>query len=123
MKLTLNIPTVRYTIQSYGTGHVIINHQCYKHSLVVMPEQLITDWPPRNVEDLTAAHFVEIAQYPLEVLILGTGDRPLFPPRAIFLPLEEQGIGVDIMNLGAACRTYSLLAAEKRQVAVALLLE
>ncbi|CAK0772191.1 NADH dehydrogenase (ubiquinone) 1 alpha subcomplex assembly factor 3 [Gammaproteobacteria bacterium] len=123
MKFVLDVPVATYVIQSHGSGQVVINNQRYAHSLVVMPELLITDWPPKNFADLTTTHLENLAQYPLDVILLGTGERLRFPSRALISPLEKKGIGVEIMSTGAACRTYNLLITERRQVAALLLMD
>ncbi|CAK0762526.1 NADH dehydrogenase (ubiquinone) 1 alpha subcomplex assembly factor 3 [Gammaproteobacteria bacterium] len=122
MKFTLDSLAAAYVIRSYAPGQVIVNHQTYTSSLVVMPESLITDWPPQHFEDLSAPHFEDLAQYPLDVVLLGTGGRLRFPTPAVLAPLKERGIGVEVMGTGAACRTYNLLVAERRQVAAMLLM-
>jgi uncharacterized protein len=37
--------------------------------------------------------------------------------------LAEAHIGLDVMDTPAACRTFNILAAEERKVAVAILLD
>lgn len=57
----------------------------------------------------------------IDVLFLGTGAETAHPPAALRARLEEVGLGVEAMNSPAACRTYNVLLAEGRRVAVALL--
>jgi uncharacterized protein len=57
------------------------------------------------------------------VQLLGTGRRQRFPPAALLRPLIEAGRSVEIMDTGAACRTYNILLAEGRAVAAALIVE
>ena len=40
----------------------------------------------------------------------------------LLAPLVEAGLGWEVMDTGAACRTYNILMAEERKVAAALLL-
>jgi uncharacterized protein len=53
---------------------------------------------------------------------LGTGARQRFPRPEIMRPLVQSGVGVEVMDVEAACRTYNILVAEERKVAAALLL-
>lgn len=117
MKLILDEPAVKYIIQSYGTDYVTISGKRYNQNLVVRPERLITDGLPQRIEELTADHCAVFYPYNLDVVLIGAGAKIYFPPRAIFSPLEEQNIGVEIMDTGAACRTYNLLISENRRVA------
>ena len=55
--------------------------------------------------------------------MLGTGQRQRFPAPELLRPLVEAGIGFEIMDLAAACRTFNVLALEKRAVAAALLVD
>lgn len=122
MKLTLDTPVATYVIWFYGPGQVVVDHKTYTSTLVIMPDVLITDWPPQHFEDLAAAHFEDLAQYSPDVVLLGTGGQLRFPSHDLLFPLEKRGIGVEVMNTGAACRTYNLLVAEQRQVAAILLM-
>ena len=54
-------------------------------------------------------------------LALGTGDTLRFPHPRITQALAAARIGVEVMDLQAACRTYNILMAEERKVAAALL--
>ena len=57
-----------------------------------------------------------------EVVLLGTGARLRFPPAAVLAPLTRAGIGVEVMDTAAACRTYNILAGDGRRVVAALLM-
>jgi uncharacterized protein len=110
------------TFTGYGAGYVLVNQQRREKSLVVMPDRPPQDWPPRKFEDLDAAHFEMVLAHAPEIVLLGTGDRLRFPRPEITRPLIDAGIGVEVMDVQAACRTYNILVAEERKVAAALLL-
>jgi len=57
-----------------------------------------------------------------ELVLLGTGSTQRFPPGAIRAALTACGVGLEVMDLGAACRTFNVLVQEERQVAAALFL-
>ena len=57
-----------------------------------------------------------------EIVLLGSGNSLLWPDAAIVAPLAEAGIGYEIMNTAAACRTYNILVGDGRRVAAALLM-
>ncbi|SDW25942.1 Uncharacterized conserved protein, contains Mth938-like domain [Ruegeria halocynthiae] len=57
----------------------------------------------------------------VDVLFIGTGKELDHIPSDLRKALEEGGLGVDIMNSPAACRTYNVLLSEGRRVALALL--
>ena len=91
-------------------------------SAIVMPGRLVIDWPPQNVEDLRPEHFAALLEAAPEVVLLGTGTNIRFPNPAYTAPLVEKGIGVEVMDTPAACRTYNILMTDGRDVAAALLI-
>jgi uncharacterized protein len=56
-----------------------------------------------------------------EIVLLGTGARQIFPPGEFGARFLRKGIGVEVMDTGAACRTYNVLAGEQRRVVAVLL--
>jgi uncharacterized protein len=111
------------TVTAYDHNSVEINAIAYQHSLLVLPELTPISWPVKNFAALTAAHFAAIAAYHPDVVILGTGQQQHFIHPQLIHCLTEQRIGVECMDSQAACRTYNVLMAEGRKVALALILE
>jgi uncharacterized protein len=109
-------------IRGYGAEGVRVNNRVYSSSLIVMPQHIIADWRPRSVSDLTVEDFSALLPLKPQILILGTGKQQVFPEPTSYWPIFEQGIGIEIMDTGAACRTYNIIMAEGREVAAALIL-
>ncbi|MEK7261869.1 MAG: Mth938-like domain-containing protein [Pseudomonadota bacterium] len=109
-------------IHAYGPGQVTINQQAHRRSLLVTPSRLITDWPPQSFSDLLERHFDQIRELDPEVVVLGTGARLQFPRTADTRALIQANIGLEVMDTGAACRTYNILMQDGRRVAAALLM-
>lgn len=122
MKLTLETGLATYTIRSYDRGQVTINRETMTRSVIVTPEQLIRDWPPQEFEQLQVQHVDALVALQPEIVLLGTGARLRFPEPRFMALLRTNGIGVEIMDTAAACRTYNVLVAEGRNVAAALLM-
>ena len=112
----------RNTFTGYGAGYVEVNRRRYSASLVVAGERLIVDWPVASVEGLTADHLAALVALAPEIVLLGSGARFEFPPAAKLAPLYQAGIGVEVMDTPAACRTYNILLGEGRNVVAALVL-
>ncbi len=110
-------------IRAYEAGRVRIGEQDYRRSLLLNAERLIADWRPRRVADLCSEDFAAIFDWRPEILLLGTGNALQFPPQSLTASLLQCGIGVEIMDTAAACRTFNILLSEQRQVAAALLIE
>jgi uncharacterized protein len=130
--LTLNIDPVKLhpdslpalnTVTAYGAGYVEINQVRYAHSILMTPDAPIRAWPVTAFSGLAAEHFAMLLEFMPELVIFGSGAQLRFPPVALTAALNRQRIGVETMDLQAACRTYNVLMAEGRQVAAALLIE
>ena len=122
MKLHLDPATAKNAITGYGEGYVMVNRQRFERSLVVLPDRIIADWPATSFEALAPGHLAALAGLDLEIILLGTGARLRFPRPEIMQSLAGSGVGVEVMDVQAACRTYNILLAEDRRVAAALLI-
>lgn len=122
MKLHLQATSGQNIITSYGTGHVFVNQRRHESSLIVLPDSIVDDWPATTFDDLALSHVEAIVALAPEIVLLGTGPVLRFPDTSLLRPLIASGIGFEIMDMGAACRTYNVLMAEGRKVAAALLL-
>ena len=111
----------RNMFTGYGEGYVEVNRTRHTQSLVVSGEQLVTDWPVTSVDGLAADHLAAIAALKPEVVLLGTGRTFVFPEPRRLEPLRAAGIGVEVMDTAAACRTYNILLGEGRNVVAALI--
>lgn len=112
----------RNVFTGYGEGYVAVNGTRHTASLVVSATRVVSDWPARSVSSLQADHLAAILELEPEVLLLGTGTHFAFPAGAVLAPLHQAGIGVEVMDTPAACRTYNILLAEGRDVVAALIL-
>jgi len=110
-----------YTIVGHRDGVVQVNGERLSRSFVVAPDRLIRDWPPRQLEELEAAHLTQLVELEPEMVLLGVGDRLRFPHPELLRPLLERGIGVEVMDTAAACRTYNLLKGDGRRVVAAMI--
>ncbi|KAB2932520.1 MAG: hypothetical protein F9K25_06490 [Candidatus Contendobacter sp.] len=122
MRFSLESDLNRYSITSYGPDWVRVNQQEFRRSVIVTPERLVSDWPPQTFGELVEGHFEVIADLKPEIVLLGTGGRQRFPRPSLLRSLLERGVGVEIMDTAAACRTYNIIMLEDRRVAAALLL-
>ena len=120
MKLHRSSPTPAQTITAYGDDYVKVNGERVGASAVVTPEKTV-EWENRTFEALSRDDFAFLATLDLEIVLLGTGPRQRFPHPRLTAPLAQAGIGLEVMDLKAACRTYNILVAEERKVGLALL--
>lgn len=90
-------------------------------SFILSPRHLLRNWAPSNIENLLADHLSEVIELKPELVLLGTGVQLTFPAHSILAEIHQQGIGVEIMDTAAACRTYNILMAEGRFVVAGLI--
>ena len=125
MDITPLIIANQQVIQSYSNGVFKINSVIYKSPVIVAPDETII-WEIPNVEsvlDLKLEHFKNLINdcNDIDVVLLGSGAKMAFLPRDLKISLKESGLNIDVMDTGAACRTYNVLMAEGRRVVCALL--
>lgn len=124
MKLHLNTDASQLLFTGYGDDHVLINGHRHEASLLLSARGVeIAPWAGLGFEALTAAHFEWVALREFDILLLGTGTRLRFPHPSLTRALVEARIGLEVMDIGALCRTYNILAAEGRKVGAAVLIE
>ena len=122
MKLHASVPRGVNTITGYGEDYVMVNGERRDSSVVVLPDR-IEQWPVKGFEQLSAEDFTFLQQLQAEIVLLGTGRRQRFPHPRLTAALAQARIGLEVMDVQAACRTYNILVAEERKVAAALLFE
>ena len=123
MKLHLANMAGLNVFTAYGDDYVAVNHEKHLKNLILLPEAIIPEWSTATVETLTSEDMQKLLELGTEIILLGTGNRLRFPAGPLMRPFAPAGIGLEIMDLKAACRTYNILAAEGRKVAAALLFD
>jgi uncharacterized protein len=108
-------------IEAYAEDRVRVNGRDYTGGVAVSARRVLPQWGPADVDALSAQDFEALLEIDPQVVILGTGARQRFPSPAVLAALMERGIGIEVMDTGAACRTYNILASEGRRVVAALL--
>ena len=90
--------------------------------VIVTRDAVLDGWQPPAVHELSIADFAALLATKPEVVLLGTGTRQRLPPPELYADFAARGIGLEVMDNRAACRTYNVLLGEFRDVAVALIL-
>jgi uncharacterized protein len=121
MKLTLDANAQVNLIRSYSNHELRVGEQVFHRSCILTPDAIFPDWRPTKVEDLQPTDFDALFATKPQLVLLGTGDRQQFPPAPIRAAFARAGIGLETMDLGAACRTFNVLVQEERNVSAALL--
>lgn len=113
------VPSDRQFIQSYGPGRFRVSGVDHAGSVVVTAERTVP-WPIAGSPDAAAIAQVAAAAAGAQILLLGTGRRLVPLPPTLRAILRDAGMVADVMDTGAACRTFNVLVAEGRRVAAAL---
>ena len=108
-------------IRAYGGGELTINQNRYRGAVILSASTLWTAPEVRDLAGLIAVDASRILALGPELVLLGTGARQTFPAAAFGAQFLRAGIGFEVMDTGAACRTFNVLVGEQRRV-VALLL-
>jgi uncharacterized protein len=108
-------------IRGYAGGELRINAQVFHASLIVSATAIREEPGLLTVGELTLDHVAHVLEFKPELVLLGTGLRQIFPAPVFGAQFLKDGIGFEVMDTGAACRTFNVLVGEQRPV-VALLI-
>lgn len=112
----------RAPIDAYGNGGFRFANMGHGGSILIIASGIYA-WDPTDAIALTAADFASAFKETdeLEFLLLGTGQKQIFPSQQLRSAFEDAGMGLEVMDTGAACRTYNVLLAEGRNFAAGLI--
>ena len=123
MQLSHERPDYAWVLRGADSRRAKVNDRILERSFALAPDRLIEDWAaPATAAALEPAHLDALLALAPELLVLGTGQRQVFPSPAVMAACLTRGIGIEVMDNAAAARTYNVLAREGRRVVVALLL-
>jgi uncharacterized protein len=122
MRFTQDSASSINVIRGYGSGELRVNEETYRGTIVLTPSSIVAQPDVKTMEDLAQVDVARIVALQPELVLLGTGLRQAFPPPAFGAQFLRAGIGFEVMDTGAACRTFNVLVIEHRQVAALLLL-
>ena len=109
-------------VRAYQDGQVTVGQQHYRRSIILTRERVLDDWRPQQYQELIDADLHTLRELQPEIVLLGTGPALHFPAPSLTALLLEAGIGVEVMDTAAACRTFNVLLGEDRDVVAALML-
>ena len=122
MQLTQETPDVRYLMRGADGAAARVNERELRASFLLTPDRLVEDWRPRSLAELAPEDMAALLALEPAVVLLGSGARLQFPAPSLLALFLGRGIGIEVMDNGAAARTFNLLATEGRRVAAAFLL-
>jgi len=111
----------RNLIAGYAAGELRLRDRVLTESAIVTAEEVLR-WPVASAAALTPQLLEPVLALPVEVVLLATGTRQVWPDAAVLAHAAARGVGLEVMDLGAACRTFNLLVGDGRPVALAAIL-
>jgi uncharacterized protein len=109
-------------IEAYGNGGFRFGGMSHRGSLLCLPSG-IWGWTVTSVEAIDREALGPVLGLGGDVtfLLLGTGPSLVRPSRDVAAALKDAGLWLEVMDTGAAARTYNVLLAEGRAIAAALI--
>jgi len=123
MQLNHEPPDYAYSLRAADGRSAKVNDKVLASSFLLTPDQLVEHWPVADAAELTVADLEPVLALNPALIVLGTGERQVFPSAAVMAACLSRGIGLEVMNNPAAARTFNILAGEGRKVAAAFILE
>jgi uncharacterized protein len=121
MRFTQDSSSGINVIRAYGSGELRVNEDIYRGAVILSAATVIAEPDIQNLDALIALDTSRILALEPELVLLGTGARQIFPAASYGAQFLRAGIGFEVMDTGAACRTFNVLVAEHRRVAALLL--
>ncbi len=122
MKFTQQRPDGINLIRRYGADFIVIGERRNSREAASSARTRSRPGHRASVDELTPEHFAPLFALEPEVVVLSTGARQIFPRAALRAEFATRKIGLEVMEIGAACRTYNVLVGESRHVLAAILL-
>ena len=122
MDLSFDHPEGYLFVRHAGAGSVVLADRELTKSFLLATNRVVDDWPVKAAGELDASHVETLLALQPELVILGTGDKQVFPAAAFMAGFLRKGIGIEVMDNAAAARTYNLLASEGRRVVAGFIL-
>ena len=121
MRFSREMPS-HLTIRHVEHGMIRIGEEAYTETVCLFRQTVDPGWSGKSMRDLSAADFAQMIEAAPEIVIIGSGFDPVLPPRELVFAFARKGIGLEVMDTPAACRTYNILVSEDRDVAALLIL-
>jgi len=122
MQLNLENPDFDYFLRGADGRVALVNDRRLERSFIVAPDTLVEDWNVMAADRLTVDDLAPLLDLQPELVLLGSGDRQVFPPAEVMAACLSRGIGIETMTNDAVARTYQVLASEGRRVVAAFVL-
>ena len=122
MQLTLENPDHEFFLRAADGTLARVNDRTLARSFVIAPDRLLEDWDVTDAARLGPEALDPMLAMEPAVVLLGTGERQVYPPAAAMAAGLRRGVGIEVMTNAAAARTFNVLASEGRKVVAGFIL-
>jgi uncharacterized protein len=120
MRLSLDSDPRINLVRRYDAGVIVIGEQRITRPCIVTPQELLLDWSASSIGELSETDLEPLLARRADIVLLGAGETQQLPGSALRAMFRAHAIALECMSLGAACRTYNILASEARSVLAGL---
>ena len=110
----------RNAITRYDDETIRVAGTEYRGSVAITADTIMTDWRCADIDALDTETLAPLVALAPEAIVVGAGATVRFPPAETMRGVMRDGIGIEVMNDGAAVRTFNVMLAEGRRVVLAL---
>ncbi len=112
----------RHALDAYGNGGFRFADMSHRGSLLILPSGT-SAWPVALPNEITLEALAPAFQEgdALDLLLVGTGRDVVHVSQEIRARFRDARIGLEVMQTGAAARTFNVLLGENRKVGAALI--
>lgn len=109
-------------IAGYGDGGFRMGENRFEGSMLITPAGFYP-WDVKTKDDITVENLKPILDdyQSVEIIIIGMGQGMAFLQKDVRDAFADKKIAVEVMDTGAASRTYNVLLQEGRKVTAALI--
>jgi len=110
-----------WRIDRYSPGCIFLNQEPY-YTPILLHQDFMSVWDVKTFEFFTQENLEFLQTRNPELILIGTGAKPVIPSRELLNAAQILRISLEIMPTAQACRTYNLMANDGRNVLAGLFL-
>lgn len=110
------------TIRKFERGSVTVGDEVITENVTIFRDRILRKLAIADVASVTEQDLETLLAEQPEIVVFGTGWSAERPPRELVFALARRGIGFEIMDTPAACRTFNILIGEGRDAAAILVI-
>lgn len=108
-------------MRAVSAAGITVAEETYATPVILSPDSVEADWQVRSVEDVSEDALQAVLGLRPELVIIGTGASQRFLEPELMMLFHRSGVGIEVMDTRAACRTFNILVMEERRVVAALI--